>query len=239
MVSHFLVKACMLQRIGLMVICVLLEPQQYDFLAENFSIIGLTAGRNRSSSAELQTAAAAAELKQRNPEVKVLFYWASDKPKHQSKIANKAYPGDYLIHTRRRKGQKDEVTTYFDVLRPEVQEWWSDAAGKAVHEYGCDGIFVDGAVAGHPQGSYARAFGKEKAVAMNEAVFAMLKDARRKMGPDTLIVFNPLHGTDGKRDPLGREPPRVGCVGTRGALPRASAGGLPHRGALSVVRGDH
>jgi|SaaInlStandDraft_1057018.scaffolds.fasta_scaffold05492_6 hypothetical protein len=182
-----------------------LEPQQYDFLAEHFSLIGLTAGRVRNGSAELHTAAAARELKHRNPAMKVLFYWASDKPKHQSKIANAAYPGEYLIHTRSRKGQKDEVTSYFDVERPEVQNWWSDAASDAVHKYSCDGIFVDGAVAGHPQGPYARSFGKEKAAAMNEAVFAMLRDARRKMGPDTLIVFNPLHGTDGKKDPLGQE----------------------------------
>ena len=182
-----------------------LKPEQYDFLAEHFSLIGLTAGRGGPGSAEEYTAAAAAELKQRNPQMKVLFYWASDKPKHQSKIANKAYPGDYLIHTKRRKGKKDEVTTYFDVERQEVQAWWSDAAADAVHTYGCDGIFVDGAVAGHPQGPYARDFGKEKAAAMNEAVFAMLRDARRKMGPDTLIVFNPLHGTDGKKDPLGQE----------------------------------
>jgi hypothetical protein len=182
-----------------------LKPEEYDFLAENFSLIGLTAGRVRTGSAELNTAAAARELKQRNPAMKVLFYWASDKPKHQSKIANEAYPGEYLIHTKRRKGQKDQITTYFDVERAEVQDWWSDAAADAVHTYGCDGIFVDGAVAGHPQGPYARSFGKDKAAVMNGAVFAMLKEARRKMGPDKLIVFNPLHGTDGKKQPMGRE----------------------------------
>ena len=155
-----------------------LKPEQYDFLAENFMLIGLTAGRGGTDSAEEYTAAAAAELKQRNPKMKVLFYWASDKPKHQSKIANQAYPGDYLIHTKRGKGKKDEVTRYFDVERQAVQDWWSDAAADAVHKYGCDGIFVDGAVAGHPQGPYARDLGKEKAAAMNEAVFAMLRDER-------------------------------------------------------------
>ena len=34
---------------------------------------------------------------------------------------------------------------------------------------------------------------------------AMLKEARRKMGPDKLIVFNPLHGHDGKRGHLDQE----------------------------------
>jgi hypothetical protein len=40
---------------------------------------------------------------------------------------------------------------------------------------------------------------------MDQAVFAMLKDAREKMGPDKLIIFNPLHGTDGERPALGQE----------------------------------
>ncbi|MEO1857736.1 MAG: putative glycoside hydrolase, partial [Rubritalea sp.] len=122
-----------------------------------------------------------------------------------SKTANKAYPAAYLIHTKARKGKKDIVTKYFDVVRQEVQDWWSDAAADAVHKYDCDGIFVDGAVAGHPKGSYAKAFGADKAAVMNKAVFSMLADARRKIGPDKLIVFNPLHGTDGKRPPLGQE----------------------------------
>ena len=42
----------------------------------------------------------------------------------------------------------------------------SDAAAAAVHQYSCDGIFVDGAVAGHPNGPLAKAFGKERAEAM-------------------------------------------------------------------------
>ncbi len=155
-----------------------LQPSQYDFLANNFSFIGLTAGRMRNGSAELHTAAAARAIKQRNPAVKVLFYWASDKPKHQSKISNNAYPGEYLIT----KGKNGKPTQHFDVERSEVQDWWTDAAAAAVHRYGCDGIFVGGAVAGCPNDPYARGFGKEKGAAMNDAVFAMLRTARQKWG---------------------------------------------------------
>ena len=91
------------------------------------------------------------------------------------------------------------------MTRDDVQTWWSDAAADAVHKYSCDGIFVDGATAGSPGGALSRVVGKEKAAAMDQAVFAMLKEARRKMGPDKLIVFNPLHGHDGKRGQLGQE----------------------------------
>jgi nucleoid DNA-binding protein len=101
----------------------------------------------------------------------------------------------------------DKVQTiqYFDVTRQEVRDWWSDTAAAAVHEYSCDGIFVDGATAGRPDGTWNRAFGRQNAEAMDQAVFAMLKDAREKMGPDKLIIFNPLHGTDGERPALGQE----------------------------------
>lgn len=185
-----------------------LTPEQYDFIAEHFDFITLTAGplpRDSKGSAELFTARAAKAIKERNPKAKVLFYWASDKPKHQSKIANKAYPGEYIIETQKRKGQKERTIKWFDVGRKDVQNWWSDAAADAVHKYGCDGIFVDGATAGTPGGALSRVVGKQQAAVMDQAVFAMLKDARKKMGPDKLIIFNPLHGHDGLRSQLGRE----------------------------------
>ncbi len=146
-----------------------LKPEQYDFVAKHFNFITLTAGRlprDSKGSAETYTAQAAREIKNRNPKAKVLFYWASDKPKHQSKISNAAYPGEYLIQTKHRKGRKDRIIRWFDVVRKDVQDWWSDAAAKAVHKYSCDGIFVDGATAGTPGGPLSRVFGKEKAAAL-------------------------------------------------------------------------
>ncbi len=185
-----------------------LTSEQYDLIAKRFDFITLTAGplpRASQGSAELFTAEAARAIKKRNPKAKVLFYWASDKPKHQSKISNAAYPGEYILQTKKRNGRKDQIVKWFDVTRDDVQTWWSDAAADAVHKYSCDGIFVDGATAGSPGGALSRVVGKEKAAAMDQAVFAMLKEARRKMGPDKLIVFNPLHGHDGKRGQLGQE----------------------------------
>ena len=44
---------------------------------------------------------------------------------------------------------------------------------------------------------------------MDKAMFSMLKDARKKMGPDKLIIFNPLHGYEEGRSPLGKEYLRV------------------------------
>jgi len=34
---------------------------------------------------------------------------------------------------------------------------------------------------------------------LEKGMFTMLREAKKKMGPDKLIIFNPLHGHDGKR----------------------------------------
>lgn len=177
-----------------------LEPDQYDFLADHFNLITFTGGITRAS-VEPKITAAARTIKQRNPNTKVLFYWASDMPKHQWKQSNATFPDGGYLHVRRRG--RDSLV--FDVCRQDVREWWSDVAAKAVRDYSCDGIFVDGATAGTPGGPWSRLLGKEKAAVMDAGVFAMLREARKKMGPDKLIIFNPLHGHDRKRGPLGEQ----------------------------------
>ncbi|QDU58955.1 putative glycoside hydrolase [Aeoliella mucimassa] len=178
-----------------------LEPKQYEFLADHFSLITFTGGNLRNAPVEPNIAAAAKAIKLRNPKAKVLFYWASDMPKHQWQLSNATFPSGGYLHAK--KGGRD--TRQFDVRRQDVQDWWSDIAGKAVHDYECDGIFVDGLTAGSPRGPWSRLFGAEQAAAMDQGVFAMLDQARDKMGPGKLILFNPLHGYDQKHPGLGEQ----------------------------------
>lgn len=177
-----------------------LEPDQYNFLADHFNLIAFTGGIVRHGSVEPNIAAAARAIKKRNPKAKVLFYWASDMPKKQWKLSNDIYPGEYINFVKGKRKRR-----YFDVTRQDVRDWWSDVAAQAVHEYSCDGIFVDGATAGTPGGPWSRLFGKEKAAVMDKGMFAMLKEAKKKMGPDKLIIFNPLHGYVKNRPPLGEQ----------------------------------
>lgn len=177
-----------------------LKPEQTDFLADHFKLIAFTGGITKAS-VEPNIAAAARAIKQRNPQAKVLFYWASDMPKHQWKLSNATFPEGGYLHAQ--KGGRDSLQ--FDVRRPDVRDWWSGVAGKAVHDYGCDGIFVDGLTAGSKDGPWSRMFGAEQAAAMDQGVFAMLKQTREKMGPDKLIIFNPLHGRSEKGAPLGEQ----------------------------------
>ncbi len=178
-----------------------LNPGQYDFLAKHFSVIAFTGGTVKTGSVEPNIAAGAKAIKERNPKAKVLFYWASDMPKPQWKDSNATFPdGGYLSA---KKGGRD--SKQFDVRRADVRDWWSGIAGKAVHDYGCDGIFVDGATAGSIHGPWSKMFGAEQAAAMDVGVFAMLKQAREKMGPEKLILFNPLHGYDKDHPGLGEQ----------------------------------
>jgi len=181
-----------------------LEPDQYNFLADHFKLIAFTGGRVTRGSVEPNIAAAARAIKKRNPKAKVLFYWSSDIPKHQWKLSNASFPKNGYVRPAA-KGKSAHGSRSLDVTQAAVRDWWTDVAAKAVRDYSCDGIFVDGATAGRERGPWSRLFGKERAARLDAGMFTMLKEAREKMGADKLVIFNPLHGHDGKRPALGRE----------------------------------
>jgi len=177
-----------------------LETDQYNFLADHFDLICLSGGilrRDSPDSIETNITEGALTIKKRNPDAKVLMYWASDLPKHQWKISNATFPPDGFL------SENGEPTQCFDVNNPDVRRWWSDVAARAVNDYACDGIFVDGATAATPGGPWSRKFGDEQAAILEEGMFSMLREAGRKMGDDKLIDFNTLHGYKENEEPLG------------------------------------
>jgi len=182
-----------------------LKQDQYNFLADHFSLIAFTGGVFRNGSVETNIATAARIIKKRNSKAKVLFYWAGDIPKHQWAISNADFPENGYVRPAVKNSKNIKGSKSFDVTKPEVRKWWTGVAAKAVSEYSCDGIFVDGATAGTPGGPWSRLFGEEKAAKLEEGMFTMLKEAKLRMGSDKLIIFNPLHGDDGKHGSLGAD----------------------------------
>lgn len=174
-----------------------LESEQYEFLADHFDLITFQAGGRINGNIETNIAAGARAIKQRNPRAKVLFYWSCDLLKRPWKLSNANFPEDGRLSTPREVASGE----YFDVSRPDVRGWWSDVAAKAVRDYACDGIFVDGA--GTASIKWGRVTGKEKVVDLEEGLLTMLQEARQRMGPHYLMIFNPLHGDDGIQGPLG------------------------------------
>ena len=160
-----------------------LEPEQYSFLADHYDLITFTGGiiKDKDNVAvEPKIEYAARTIKERNPKAKVLFYWACDQRKHQWEISNASFPENGYLEGGKR----------FNLDMQDVRDWWSDIAGQAVHKYSCDGIFVDGATSPRVK---------------KERLFSMVQDAKKKMGPDKIIIFNALHGHDKNTPQMGEE----------------------------------
>ncbi len=174
-------------------------PEQLDFLAKHFDFITIEKHQasHQHGSTEAGFAVAVREIKKRNPNAKVLYYWnasldtSSNRGVYESM---KTFPADGFLKDRdgapvmRRK-----TVPNYDLTRQDVREWWSDAAAKAVHELGADGIFAD--AMGQDE---ARGLDDEKLAALVSARVELLEETRRKIGPDKLIIYNGLLKDDPK-----------------------------------------
>ena len=160
-----------------------LTSEQYDFLAKRFSLVTFAAGTVRKE-AEKGIAAGAAEIKKRNPSVKVLFYFAGDILHKSFTLSNESFPKDGFIEKPSVKKsinpksgkQTEQVRYYFDKSKPVTREWWAGIAEKAVKEYGCDGVFADGL------GSFGRNLvTPEKEAAIRAGIMTMSKLAKDEL----------------------------------------------------------
>jgi len=168
-------------------------PEQLDFLAKHFDFITIEKHQasHQHGSTEAGFAVAAREIKKRNPRAKVLFYWNASLDTSSRRgvyKAMKTFPADgYLKDDRGNTVMRRKTVPNYDLTRPDVRDWWSDAAAKAVREYGADGIFAD-------------AMGQDRAMGLDDdkiaelvaARVSLLEETRRKIGPDKLIIYNGL-----------------------------------------------
>ena len=173
-------------------------PEQLDFLAKHFDFIALEKGQavRKRGSTEDGIAEAARQIKVRNQHAKVLFYWNAflDYPLYK---ASRDLPADWHLKDRNDKPVlvRNSVPAY-DLSRQDVRAWWSDTAATAIRDDVCDGVFADALLQVTATGK-RRLLGDEKYAALNEGLVAMLEETRRKLGPDNLIIYNGLRGTDG------------------------------------------
>jgi hypothetical protein len=142
-----------------------LKPEKYRSRAEHYEFIAFTDGlldreyrANKNVTLETIANDAARTVKQQNPKATVLFNWAADLAKPHNKISNKSIPSDGRIILRRTGKKTVEV---FDTTNPSTRNWWTDVAAKAVHDNGCDGIFIDGTSTLTPGSLYQRQLGEK------------------------------------------------------------------------------
>jgi len=174
-----------------------LKPEQYKFLADHYGFIAFTGGQmsreyrtNKEMTFERIAASGARAIKAHNPKARVLFYWTGDFGRTHAKISNATLPKNATFPFK--KGSRS--VQLFDTTNPELRSWWAGVAARAVSEYSCDGIFLDGGTAYTPGSSYSRKLGKAKTRQLEQGMFAMIKEAKKKMGEDSIILLNPLHG---------------------------------------------
>ncbi|MEO6784717.1 MAG: hypothetical protein ABI318_01185, partial [Chthoniobacteraceae bacterium] len=105
-------------------------PEQLDFLAKHFDFIAIEKSQalRKRGSTEAGIAEAARQIKQRNPNAKVLFYWNTflDIPGY---AARRGVPAEGHLNDRRGKPVmvRETLPTY-DLSRADVRTWWTDTA---------------------------------------------------------------------------------------------------------------
>ncbi|MGB2823420.1 MAG: putative glycoside hydrolase [Phycisphaerae bacterium] len=172
--------------------------EQLDFLAKHFGFIAVEKGQSirKRGDTEAGIAEAARQIKRRNPRAKVLFYWNTflDYPLYK---ASRSLPADWHLKNRERKPLlvRNSVPAY-DLTRADMRAWWSNTAVAAVRNGAADGIFADALLQVTAPGK-RKLLGDEKYRELNNGLVAMLKETRRKLGPDATILYNGLRGRGG------------------------------------------
>ncbi len=174
-----------------------LTDAQIDFIAGQSRFIALekSHGVAAHGSTEAGIADTARRLKQRNPAVKVLFYFNAfiNWPGYD---AFKTYRTEWTLRTA-----AGEIVTHPsgtprpDPSNADFREWWSEIVATANRDSALDGVFADAL----PQAlspALARQVGATKARAVVAGLREMLALTKRKLGPGRVVLANGLRTTD-------------------------------------------
>lgn len=144
----------------------------------------------------------ARRLKQANPNARALMYWntliAWPFTSYNRRFAE-THPPDWILRDRKtgepllKTKRRDFEVFQYNLLKPEVRQWWAETIGGAVKEFGFDGIFMDAVLQAKRPVWLRRGWGLDKADDLDAAVIDMMQRVRAVMGPDRLIIYNGFH----------------------------------------------
>ncbi len=159
----------------------------------DFLCIEKSHGLRTLGAAELGARHEAAAFKKSKPDIKVLFYFNSAYAWPFTSY-NQVFTWDnidqhpelkefLLIDPETGKLAHRRNVFFFDVLNPQLREWWSDTVAKGVKSSGCDGAFID-----QMHGfAWLRA---DKSQEVQKAMGEMMALLKKKMGPDKILLAN-------------------------------------------------
>ncbi|QDS94270.1 hypothetical protein FF011L_30490 [Roseimaritima multifibrata] len=175
-----------------------LTPEEVKFIAErtDFICIEKSHASRELGFAERGAKHEAGAFKKIKPEMKVLFYFNSayawpftsynqmfkpdtidDHPAYKKFLIVDPKTGE-LAHRRN--------VFYFDVLNPELRDWWVNTVAQGVRESGCDGVFID-------QMHGFAWLRKDRSQEVQKAMGDMMGALKKKMGPDKILLANNAH----------------------------------------------
>ncbi len=172
-----------------------LQPEEVRSIAARtgFLCIEKSHGLKMHGAAELGAKHEAAAFKKIKPDIKVLFYFNSayawpftsyNQPFTRDKIDR--YPAlKALLLVDPETGELAHRRNIFcfDVLNPQMRQWWVDTVANAVADTGCDGAFID-----QMHGFAWLRPGKSQEV--QQAMGEMMAALKRNMGPDKILLAN-------------------------------------------------
>jgi hypothetical protein len=190
--------------------------QQLDYLADNYHLVQFTGGTGKAQNVQNIIAKHAKYLKARNPRIKILFYIPSGNARPGREDIYATYPLDNFLtyyksgkvtkKTKSGKKKKEKAPKskqYFDILNGEVREWWSDIGIKAVTEYNCDGLIVDGVLSASKENEDRMLAHRKKYPGLTtnkleQAMKEMLELTLDKMGHDKILSYIAIQGSHKK-----------------------------------------
>ncbi len=141
----------------------------------------------------------ARRIKQANPAAKVLMYWntliAWPFTSYNQNFAE-THPEDWTLRDMQTgepllKVERGNFKVYqYNLLNPEVRKWWAETVGRAVNEFGFDGVFMDAISQSKRPLWLRRGWGMDKANALDRAAIDMMRQAKAAMGKNHLLIYN-------------------------------------------------
>jgi hypothetical protein len=164
---------------------------ELDFIAAHSSFVVLEKmhGIDAHGSTEAGIAATARRLKQRNPRIKVFFYFNAfiNWPGYE---AFKTYREEWTLRDRAGQVVKHPLgTPRPDPANAAFRDWWSGVVADAVKRDQLDGVFAD-ALQQARSPALGRSLGAAKHQAVMDGLRELLSLTKRKLGPGKLVLAN-------------------------------------------------
>jgi hypothetical protein len=176
----------------------LLTPEEAAFVASKSNFICLEKGHAMQQFGDTETGIEqeARQLKQLNPDMKVIFYWNTflDYPMFAAHAEYEQNPHWWLRTVDGELDLKNGRLRRYDLSNSAVRDWWTDVASNAVLNGSTDGVFMDA----FPQvksRNNLNLWGEEKYAAIQQGLADIVRETREKLGEDRLIVVNGIRST--------------------------------------------